>query len=259
MEAAPLNLPTSRIEPEVLRLRELLRRSQFAPAMQAAQALLAEVPENRDLLYVLAVSQRYLGRVPDALATLARLEQSHPDYPRVFQERGHCYVALRAAPEAIAAFERAVLLNSSLSASWQALEVLYRMTGRAADAAGAAGHSARLAALPVEIRTAASMYCDGEIHQAEELVRQYLLTHGDHVEAMRLLAEIGVKLDVLDDAELLLAGVLQLAPDYHDARFEYAIVRACFNHFGVSLKSCRRIHVDGLAVWRPCDREVGLK
>ena len=224
MEAALVSPPASPIEREVQRLRELLQRSQFAAAMDGAQALLAEAPENRDVLYILAVGQRYLVRIPDAFVTLERLERSHPEYPRLFQERGHCHVAVRSAPEAIAAFERAVVLNSSLTASWKALEVLYRMTGRGADAERAAGNLARLATLPVEIRTAASMYCDGEIHQAEQLVRQYLLTHGDHIEAMRLLAEIGVKLDVLDDAELLLAGVLELAPDYHAARYEYAVV-----------------------------------
>jgi predicted Zn-dependent protease len=224
MEATLLIAPTPRIENEVGRLRELLNGRQFAPAFHGANALLEEVPENRDVLYILAVSQRYLGRVSDALVTLARLERSHPDYPRLFQERGHCYVAMRSAPEAIAAFEQAVMLNSSLPASWQALEVLYRMTGQTADADSAAANIARLAALPVEIRTAASMYCDGEIDPAEQLVRQFLLTHGDHIEGMRLLAEIGVKRDVLDDAEFLLEGVLGLAPDYHAARYEYAVV-----------------------------------
>jgi len=224
MQAALLTPPTSRIESEVRRLRELLNRGQFDSALHAANTLLAEVPENRDILYIVAVSQRYLARISEALATLDRLERAHPDYPRLFQERGHCYVALHSAPEAIAAFEQAVKLNSSLRASWQALEVLYRMTGKAANAERAAGHIARLAALPVEIRTAASMYCDGDISQAEQLVRQYLLTHGDHIEGMRLLAEIGVKLDVLDDAEMLLEGVLGLAPDYHAARYEYAVV-----------------------------------
>src|ERR1700730_10742526 len=224
MEAAPRPPPPSRIEREVVRLHALLKSGEFAHAERAAQALLVEVPDNRDVLYALAVCQRYLKRIPEALATLERLERLHPDYPRLFQERGPCHVALRSAAEAISAFEQAVKLNSSLPASWQALQVLYSMTGQTAKADAAAGHIARLAALPVEIRTAASMYCDGEIAQAEQLVRQYLLTHGDHIEGMRLLAEIGVKLDVLDDAEMLLEGVLRLAPDYHAARYEYAVV-----------------------------------
>ena len=52
------------------------------------------------------------------------------------------------------------------------------------------------------------MFADGEIFPAERLVRDYLLKHGNHVEAMRLLAKIGMKLEVLDDAEFLLESAL---------------------------------------------------
>ena len=52
----------------------------------------------------------------------------------------------------------------------------------------------------------------------------YLLAHGDHVEGMRLLAKIGMQLDVTDDAEFLLENVLKLAPQYHEARYDYAVV-----------------------------------
>ena len=41
---------------------------------------------------------------------------------------------------------------------------------------------------------------------------------------MRLLARIGIARKVFDDAELLLAAVLELAPDYRAARKEYAEV-----------------------------------
>ena len=40
---------------------------------------------------------------------------------------------------------------------------------------------------------------------------------------MRLLAKIGMKLDVLDDAELLLESALTLRPDYHAARYDYVL------------------------------------
>ena len=224
MEAATLHPAPSRIETEIRRVRELLRRREFEAALKAGKALLAEVPENRDALYVVAVSQRYLQRIPDALTTLARLETLHPRYPRLFQERGHCHVALRAAGPAIEAFEHAVTLNSSLPASWRALSTLYRMAGQEAHAKRAAENVEKLASLPVEILTAFSMFADGEIQQAEQVVREYLLKHGDHVEGMRLLAQIGVEHDVLDDAELLLENALRLAPDCHAARYEYAVV-----------------------------------
>jgi tetratricopeptide (TPR) repeat protein len=209
---------------EVRRLRQLLEGSQFAAAEAAATALLKDVPENRDVLYMLAVSQRYQQRIAAALATLERLETLHPAYPRLFQERGHCRVAQRAAGPAIAAFERAVTLNPMLRASWESLRALYGMSGRTQQAAEAEANVRRLAGLPVEIVTAISMFSDGELAAAEQLIRQYLLAHGDHVEGMRLLARIGVEHDVLDDAELLLESVLRIAPDYHAARYDYATV-----------------------------------
>ncbi len=104
MEAAALSAPPSRIETEVRRIRALLERGQFGPALAAAQALRAQVPENRDVLYLMAVSLRYLQRIPEALATLAELERHYPDYSRLFQERGHCHVAMRSPEPAIQAF-----------------------------------------------------------------------------------------------------------------------------------------------------------
>jgi len=214
----------SAVEAEVRRIRALLDRSEFEPARAAADALLTQVPENRDVLYMLAVSQRYLQLIPDALGTLAHLEKLHPAYSRLFQERGHCYVSLRSAEPAIEAFMRAVNLNPALPASWNSLKALFHMTGQAANEEMAARHINTLAGLPVEVITASSMFSDGDIHEAERLIRRFLLTNGNHVEAMRLLAKIGAKLDVLDDAELLLESVLVLAPDYNAARYDYAYV-----------------------------------
>ncbi len=70
--------------------------------------------------------------------------------------------------------------------------------------------------------TATSLFSDGDLAPAEQIIRAYLLQHGDQPEAMRLLAKIGMAHDVLDDAEQLLAAVLRLAPDYRAARRDYA-------------------------------------
>jgi predicted Zn-dependent protease len=223
MQADGVGAPPTPIDSEVSRIRELLERGQFETALPAAQALRSRVPENRDVLYMIAVSLRYLQRIPEALAMLAELQRRFPDYSRLYQESGHCHVAMRAAEPAIQAFLHAVTLNPSLPASWKALQVLFRMTGRPADAENAAAEVAKLANLPAEILIAFGMFADGEIHAAEQVVRQYLLTHGDHVEGLRLLAQIGMKRDAVDDAEHFLEKVLVLAPDYQAARYEYAI------------------------------------
>src|SRR3984957_8480661 len=148
MQAAATTSALSPVEAEVLRIRALLERNQFGAALSGAEALAVKVPENRDVLYMIAVSQRYLRRIPDALATLDLLQSHHPTFSRLFQERGHCYVAMRDAPRAIDAFLSAVNINPALPASWRALQTLYRMTGQAENAQMAAGHMAALAQLP---------------------------------------------------------------------------------------------------------------
>jgi len=212
------------VEREVQRIRELLRRRQFAPALRASEALLATVPENRDVLYLLAVTRRLSGDIRAALTTLAELERLHPRFSGLYQERGHCQVALKKAPEAIAAFLRAVNINPALSASWQLLESLYRMTGQAPQAAQAAEQVARLGQLPPEVVTATALFSDGELAAAEELTRAHLREHGDDVEAIRLLSRIEAERGVPDEAQRLLERALALAPDNHAARFEYAQV-----------------------------------
>jgi tetratricopeptide (TPR) repeat protein len=222
MQATAITPATSPVEAEVLRIRGLIERNQFGAALSAAEALAVKVPENRDALYMIAVSQRYLNRVPEALATLERLEGHHAGFSRLFQERGHCFVAIRDAAQAIEAFITAVNINPALPASWRILQTLYRMTGQTENAEMAGAHVATLARLPPDIVTATAMFSDGELVPAEGLVRAYLLKHGNDVEAMRLLARIGLQQDVLDDAETLLEAVLTLAPDYRAARYDYA-------------------------------------
>jgi len=203
-------------------VRKLLQERRYADGLQATSALLVTVPGNRDVLYLRAQAQRLLGDIPAALQTLTGLEQLHPRFSRLYQERGQCHVVLKQAPQAIDAFLRGVHINPALPASWSMLEGLYRMIGQAASAAEAAAHVATLKALPPEVVTATALYSDGELAPAENLVRAFLIKHGHHIEAMRLLARIGIARGVFDDAQLLLEAVLDLAPNYQAARFDYA-------------------------------------
>jgi tetratricopeptide (TPR) repeat protein len=212
----------SATEQEVERLRTLQKAGRHAEALAGAQALLQDLPENRDLLLAAATSLRCLMRIPDALEALDRLEQTQPRFSRLHQERGLCHIALRDAPRAIEALLRAVNINPALPMSWRMLEGVYRLSGELANAATAAAHVATLKALPTEIVTATSLFSDGDLVPAEQIVRAYLLQQGDHPEAMRLLAKIGMAREVLDDAETLLEAVLILAPDHRAARYEYA-------------------------------------
>jgi len=224
MESVPTTNPAAAAPGTGARLREMLRQHRYSEALAAARVILAATPGQRDALLATAIAQRFLGQIPEALATLVSLERQHPRFSRLYEERGRCYVAQRQAAPAIEAFLKAVHLNHALPGAWGMLEGLYRMQGEAKDAATAAGQVATLRALPQEIVVATGLFMDGELEAAESLIRAYLLKNGDHIEAMRLLARIGMAHKVYFDAQVLLAAVLERAPDYRSAREEYAFV-----------------------------------
>ena len=236
---------------EIEDIRALLKAQRFAEAAETAGRLAAAAPDHRDALYLLALAQRQQHRPAEALATLEQLERHHPRFSRLYQERGHCYVALKDAPRAIAAYRKAVEINATLSATWGMLEGLYRLVGDARNAAFAAAQVARLKSLPPPVITATNLYCDGDLPGAEKMIRAFLVEHGDQIEAMRLLARIGFDLEVYDDAELLLAAVLERAPDYAAARHDYASVLMARHKFREA-----RVELDRLLAADPDNRAL---
>jgi len=185
----PSALASSSIEYEVGRICERSKAGRHSEALAAAEVLSAESPQNRDVLYLIAANQRCLNRIPEALATLQRLEQQHPRFSLLYQERGHCYMTMRDAPRAIDAFLRGVNINPALATSWIMLERLYRMTGQVENAAKAADQVSILKHLPPEVVRAGSLFSDGDLSAAEKILRAYLLAAGNHVEALRLLID----------------------------------------------------------------------
>ncbi|MBS0389062.1 MAG: sulfotransferase, partial [Proteobacteria bacterium] len=204
-------------------LRGMLERGAYAEAATGAAAAVARFPDHRDLLYCLAVAERMRQDIPGALHTLQTLEAYYPRFSRLYQERGHCHIFRRDATEAIRAFERAIQLNPALPASWKSLQSLYALVGRSQDATTAGLHVAKLASLPGAVTTARAMVADGDLREAEDLIRPHLAQHPRDVEALRLLANIARLNEVAIDAGVLLEAVLQLAPAYHAARYDYVL------------------------------------
>jgi tetratricopeptide (TPR) repeat protein len=214
----------SAIAQEVRHAQELYRQRQFKAAAAAAETLLTHVPRNRDLLLLRACSLRELGHIDESLQRLDQLESLHPRFSHLYQERGRCYVLRHDATRAVESFLRAVNLNPALSASWSMLQRLYGLLGQPDNAATAAEHVAILRELPVAVVQATDLFSNGDLAAAEALTRSYLQQHGEHAEAMRLLARIALAQDVLDEADTLLHAVLQREPGYRAARADHGTV-----------------------------------
>jgi tetratricopeptide (TPR) repeat protein len=190
--------------------------------MNSPADLLSPFLQNRSELYQHAINLRSASRFDDALGVLERLQQLHPGYSRLYEERGHCYAALADVPQAVAAFGQAVHINAALPASWLMLHTLYQRMGDEENAARMADRLGTLRNLPPEIIQAAGLFADGELAHAERVMRIYLTQHGEHIEAMRLLGRVCIARGLREDAELLLEAVVQRAPGYRAARADYA-------------------------------------
>lgn len=176
---------------------------------------------DRDALLDQAKTLRVQGRPARALEVLDRLENLHPRFSRLHQERGRCHVLRGDARAAVQSLMQAVRLNPALPASWDMLEQLHRMTGDAAAAQLAAERLDLLRRWPAPVVAANSLFADGDLAPAETVLRAYLGEHEGDVAARHLLARIRRSAGDLDAAQTLLEAVLVQDPDYRQARSDY--------------------------------------
>jgi tetratricopeptide (TPR) repeat protein len=201
--------------------QEALQRNDFAGGLARADTLLAKDPKDGDALYVAAVAARYLDRHDAARSFLERLHAEMPEYGRAWQEAGHLARARGDKDDALSAYARAVRFNPALTASWTAQAELLAAMGRTAEAAAAQEQARRVTTLPRELVAVTHHLHEGRPLRAEEICRHFLRRNPRHVEAMRLLAQIGLRLGILDDAEFLLESAVAFEPDNIQVRLDY--------------------------------------
>lgn len=171
-------------------------------------------------LYLHAVTQRYAGRSAAALESLSNLKAECPELGRAYQEEGHVHLKAGNAPAALVAFEHATKYNPALLASWQQLEKLCQALGQSDGAAHARRQRERLQTIPALLQAATHMMYEGRLLKAEAACKSFLRDHPQHIEAMRLLADIANRLGATDEAEFLLDSALAFDPENDDLRFD---------------------------------------
>jgi len=222
--------------------QKLMYESRFDDALAIVSAALDGGTQSVDAEYLRAVCLRYLNRSQEAFEALERLLESAPDFGRAHQERGHLYRAQGLMEKALRAYELACRSNPALTASWRAQADLHASAGRMASAKQAAAQADRLDALPKELFAVKNYIHEGKLLKAEDLCRAFLQRTPHHIEAMRLLAEIGVRFSVLDDAEFLLESALALAPDNIEIRLDYVNVLRKRQKFEAALAQAKQLH-----------------
>lgn len=229
------------IEQAIRQAKALMGQGDIDKASAVISALLSDDPKSLDGLYILAACQRYTNQPQSALHTLEKLQKHYPQYGRGYQEQGHNYRLLGKPDAAIKAFETAITHNSALTASWKALLELYQASNQPTEAQRAQTNLSALSQLAPELISVTSMINENKLYQSEQLCRTYLQNHPKDIEGMRLLARIGLQLNVLDDAEFLLESALAFNPQHKLARFEYHTILHKRQKYQQSLEQAEKL------------------
>ena len=190
------------------RIKQLLGSGDTAGALLTAEQSVDANPDQENL-YLLAVCQRYCKLFNPAFATLERLERLNPAHSRLWQERGHLYLACGDNKQALTAYHQATRLNATLHASWKAIAKLDNEEQK--KLARVQLHY--LSQLPRELVAVSSQYYEGRLDLAEKHCRHFLQHNKHHPEALRWLALIASQHNIYDEAQFLLESALQIAPD----------------------------------------------
>lgn len=231
----------TQLNQQLAEVQNLIQGKHFSEARARVEQLLESHPGHGDALYMRAVCQRYSEEFDDALKTLTDLQARFPLFGRAFQEEGHLRLQRKELSEALKAFETATELNPALLASWQNQIKLLLASGQEPAARQRQQQLLRLQQLPKPLLAAMDLVSQGKLLKAEDLCRQFLKRNPTHPEGMRQLADIGVKLGVLDDAEFLLESAVKLHPDNLSAQIDHVQVLRKRQKFEAALSAAKAL------------------
>lgn len=229
------------LEVDLDRARELLRAGQFEESLRLVEAAEARHPEHAAVVFLKGILLRRLGRCAEARPLLESVVSHRPELAAAHQELGLANLALGRVADARRSLTRAVELDGKLAESWRQLGRLFAAEGREEESRRAFRSELIAVSRHPLIVKAVDLVEKGRLGDAEGICRDYLIRYPDDVNAIRLLAEIGLKLGMLEDAEKLLERCLDLAPNFHLARNNYADVLGRMHRFEEALKQLARL------------------
>jgi len=191
---------------------------------EQAQEILKIYPEAVDAKRLLATAYRLQKMPQKGLDVLAPLLAEHTDSPDLFHEIAQCQGGVGQGDDAIRSLRKAVTIDPKHAAAWQSLGHQLAVTGDEEGSSQAFQQHFELSTSHPELIEATRLLREGKLGKAERIVRDLLKKHPADVSAIRVLADIGVKLGQFTDAGHLLERCLELAPDFHTARYSYSMV-----------------------------------
>lgn len=175
-------------------------------------------------MLLLALAQRACGDASAAVARLQELCRKQPRWAPAHYELGRTLGGIGQGEAALAALRQAVALQPDFADGWLALADTLNAIGNTQEADAAYARHLRAATKDPRLLAPAAALVENRIPEAEALLREHLKSFPTDVAALRMLAEVAVRLRRFGSAQMLLERCLELAPGFDAARHNYATI-----------------------------------
>jgi tetratricopeptide (TPR) repeat protein len=203
---------------------QAVKESRFEDALNLLKVLLKENPNHIDILYLSAVSTRFLKQFEVSRKHIEQLLFNAPDMGRAYQELGHLNRDMGNEEKAVMHYRQACELNPALPSSWSYLHKYFEKIQNKPAADHALEQIKKLQSLPGLLLFIEQILNEGRLGLAETKCRAFLKENPTHTYAMSLLAEIANRFGYFDDAEFLLQKAVEFKPKDGDLRLKYASI-----------------------------------
>jgi len=202
--------------------RAATRQNEPDEVIEACERAREIAPDDTRFLFLQGVALRRKGEVDEAEPLLRQVTETAPALAPGHLEHGLAMLSQGWLAGARKSLQTAVELQPDLTAAWRALYDVRAAEGDDAGAAEAFRRALNASGPDPALQKALELFSKGHLGIAEGICREYLRNRPMDVNAIRLLAEIGIRLGVIDEAIALLERCLELAPDFNVARSNYA-------------------------------------
>ena len=212
---------------------------------QRARDLCAEArhqdPDDPRLVMLHGFALRRSGDYAQAEPLLRRTLSVDPSLEIAHHELGLALKGLGRLSEARRSMEQAVALSPSMITVWRDLYEVRAAEGDDVGAAEAYRNAIGNKELDPLLHKALELVGQGRLGVAEGICREYLKRRPHDVDAIRLLAEVGISIGSIGEALLLLERCLELAPEFHVARANYVTALSRHQRFDEALAENERL------------------
>jgi len=226
---------------QAMRQAVSLLKEDPALAEEQAIAILEAVPGHPPAELLQAQARRHAGDLSAALTLVTALAGRQPRWAAAQVELGISLGQLGRGDEAIGALRRAVALKPDHPEAWRLLADHLMASGETEAADAAYARHIKASTRDPRLLEAAGAMVVNDVPRAEALLRSHLKEKPTDVPAIRMFAEVAVRVGRPVEAQRLLERCLELAPGFEAARHNYAVLLHRQNQSAAALIETERL------------------